>query len=41
MAGTQSEQLLCVHVGDQEFALRIRAMREIRGEERMSPTALP
>ena len=31
MADTQSEQLLCVRVGDQEFALSIRAIREIRG----------
>src|ERR1700734_4212684 len=31
MADTQREQLLCVRVGDQEFALSIRAIREIRG----------
>jgi purine-binding chemotaxis protein CheW len=31
MTDTQREQLLCVRVGDQEFALSIRAIREIRG----------
>src|SRR5271168_2936757 len=27
----ESDQLLCVRIGDQEFALSIRAIREIRG----------
>jgi purine-binding chemotaxis protein CheW len=27
----ESNQLLCVRLGDQEFALSIRAVREIRG----------
>jgi chemotaxis signal transduction protein len=27
----ESNQLLCVRLGDQEFALSIRAIREIRG----------
>ena len=39
MADTQREQLLCVRVGDQEFALNIRAIREIRGW--VSSTPLP
>jgi len=28
---TESNQLLCVRIGDQEFALGIQAIREIRG----------
>jgi purine-binding chemotaxis protein CheW len=35
----ESNQLLCVRLGDQEFALNIRAIREIRGW--VSSTPLP
>ena len=35
----ESNQLLCVRLGDQEFALNIRAIREIRGW--ISSTPLP
>ena len=35
----ESDQLLCVRLGDQEFALNIRAIREIRGW--ISSTPLP
>jgi purine-binding chemotaxis protein CheW len=35
----ENDQLLCVRVGDQEFALSIRAIREIRGW--ISSTPLP
>jgi purine-binding chemotaxis protein CheW len=36
---TESNQLLCVRIGDQEFALSIQAIREIRGW--ISSTPLP
>jgi purine-binding chemotaxis protein CheW len=36
---TESNQLLCVRLGDQEFALNIRGIREIRGW--ISSTPLP
>ena len=39
MAMNESNQLLCVRLGDQEFALNIRAIREIRGW--ISSTPLP
>src|SRR6201999_417455 len=39
MAMNESNQLLCVRLGDQEFALNIRAVREIRGW--ISSTPLP